>query len=271
LMISGRNSRNCSRLFMVKTILRDIRAVGGVTGVALLRKRDGYTERIFPAAFTKEHSAALYDVLAGVYRQLRGFSRLMLSFERVTVHLYNRPELLLLVTTLPDHDQRVFELVVNSKFAALERALDNIPITNHVATQETHSSSESSDSVGLILDVVNRFSDKLIAECGRARVSQHWRDARKTVGANFPVLSLFTVDGNGHWAIRKGQQPGQEIRIGQSWAELLLAFLDKLGPLQPLGREFFASIADRYRQKLDQTGFLHFLKFPQSKGTPAGM
>jgi len=254
---------------MVKTILRDIRAVGGVTGVALVRKRDGYSERIFPAAFTEKHSAAVHDILAKVYRQLRGFSRLMLTFERVTVHLFNRPELLLLVTTLPEHDQRVFELVVNSKFAALDRALDNIPAISKINGRPAVSSKEDVNPIEIILDTVNRFSDKLVGECGRARVSQHWRDARKTVGIKFPVLALFTVDGNAHWAIRKGQQLGEEMHIGQAWAELLLAFLDKLGPLQPLGREIFATLAERYRRQLDETGLLHFLKYPQLKGTPA--
>jgi len=256
---------------MVKAILRDIRAVGGVTGVALLRKRDGYTERIFPAAFTEEHSVALHDILAKVYRQLRGFSRLMLTFERVTVHLFNRPELLLLVTTLPDHDQRVFELVVNSKFAALERALDNIPAVSKTGGWPAASAKEDMNPVEIILHTVNQFSDKLVGECGRARVSQHWRDARKTVETKFPVLALFTVDGNAHWAIRKGQQPAEEMRIGQAWAELLLAFLEKLGPLQSLGREVFAALAERYRKQLDETGLLHFLKYPQSEGTPAGI
>jgi hypothetical protein len=59
------------------------------------------------------------------------------------------------------------------------------------------------------------------------------------------------------------------MRIGQAWAELLISFMKKLGPLQSLGQEILNALVELYRGQLDQTGFLHFLKFPQSKNSPA--
>ena len=253
---------------MIKSILRDVRAVRGVTGVALLRKRDGYTENIFPAAFTEEHAAALYKILVSVYRQLRGFSRLMLSFERVTLFLYNRPEFLLLVTTQIDLDQQMFELVVNSKFTALHRALDSIPVTGKPLAHTATRAASSLSSTELILDAMNRLSDKLIAECGRAQVTRDWREARKTVGITHPLLSLFSVDGNGHWAIRRGQQPEAGIRTTEALAGLILVFIDKLGPLQRQAKEIFATVIERDRELLEKFGFFNFLKIAKHKETP---
>ncbi len=254
---------------MVKPILRDIRAVAGVTGVALLRKRDGYTEHIFPVAFTGEHSARLYETLAGVYRHLRGFSRLMLSFERVTIYLFNRPEFLLLMTTLPDLDQRMFNMVVNSKFAALDRALDTIPAAGKPGKGRPHEASTTGSPTEAILLAMNRLSDKLIQECGRAKVSRCWREARKPALTSYPLLWLLSVDANGHWAVRKGQQSASGAEASRALAELTDLFLEKLGPLQPLGREIFASIVDHDTERLEKSGFLHFLKASRPKRTPA--
>jgi len=254
---------------MIKSILRDIRAVGGVTGIALLRKRDGYSEKIFPAAFSEEHSVRLYETLAEVYRHLRGFSHLTLSFERVTVYLFNRPEFLLLVTTLPDLDFRVFDLVVKSKFAALDRALDNIPAAGKPDKGKSRQAAASESPIGAILHALNRLSDKLIEECGRARVSRCWRDARKSIGDTDPLLSALAVDGNGHWAVRKGQPDPSGVQAVRALSELTILFLEQLGPLQPLGKEIFASIATKNRSLLESSGFLHFLKAANLKNTPA--
>ena len=89
-------------------ILRDIRAVSGVTGVAILVKHDGRMERLFPAAFTERHSEELQALVTNAYQRLRGFTRLSLRFERVVVHLFNQPEFLLLATVLPDVEEMLY-------------------------------------------------------------------------------------------------------------------------------------------------------------------
>ena len=107
----------------MRQILSDIRALSGVTGVAVIAKRTGKIEHFFPAAFTERHTQFLRELITSTYQRLRGFTRLALRFERVVVHLYNQPEYLLFVTTLPDTDTRQFEMVVNSKLGSISREL----------------------------------------------------------------------------------------------------------------------------------------------------
>ena len=107
----------------MRQILSDIRAQSGVTGVAVIAKRTGKIDHLFPAAFTERHTQFLRELITSTYQRLRGFTRLALRFERVVVHLYNQPEFLLFVTTLPDTDTRQFEMVVNSKFGSISREL----------------------------------------------------------------------------------------------------------------------------------------------------
>ena len=254
---------------MVKPILRDIRTVVGVTGVALLRKRDGLTEDIFPAAFTQQHAGELYHILANVYRHLRGFSRLVLTFDRVTVFLYNQPEYLLLATTLPDLDRRTFEIVINSKFGALTRVLDAVPLRGKPAEPAHRGSTKEASSVEAILMTLNRLADKLTTECGRTKVSHCWREARRAAGVTFPVLSLFTVDANGHWEVRKGQQTQSVSEAGQALADVVERFLDQLGPLQPRGIEILGALVANDADRLEQTGFVHFLKSIRPLHAPA--
>ncbi len=255
---------------MIRTFLRDIRAVGGVTGVAILRKRDGFTEHIFPAAFSEEHFHRLYEMLVEAYRQLRGFSCLIMSFERVTVHLFNQNEFLLLATTLPDLDQRVFEMVVKSKLLVLDRVLDKIPIVGKPAAGRAPERPDSSTPLRAVLWTMNQLSDKLIADAGRTRVVRYWWEARKAVTDPQAVLSLFTVDPNGHWTVRKGKSLLESPQTSRALAETTELFLEKLGNLQPLGQEIFNSLITSNRINLEVSGFLHYLKATGLGKTRAG-
>ena len=245
---------------MIKPILRDIRAVTGVTGVALLRKRDGYSDDIFPAAFTAQHVGELYRILADVYRHLRGFARLVLTYDRVTVYLYNQPEYLLLATTLPDLDRRTFEVVINSKLSALVRVLDAIPPKGRPVEAAAREPVAGGSAIDPVLETFNRLSDRLTSECGRTQVSRCWREARRSAGVTYPVLSLFTVDANGHWNVRKGQQTFSGSEASRALADVAERFLEQLGPFQPRGMEILGALVAHDTNRLEQAGFVHFLK-----------
>ncbi len=245
---------------MIKPVLRDIRAVAGVTGVAILRKRDGYTEHIFPAAFSSEHYRQLYEMLVTAYRQLRGFSRLNLTFERVNVQLFSQNEFLLLVTTQPNVDQHVFEMVVKSKLPALDRMLDMTPIVDKPTGPDAVKKQPTGTQLQGVLDTVNGLSDELIAEIGRARVTHCWWEARKAATDAPAVLSQFSVGPNGHWAIRKGKTIPRESDAGQTLAEVTELFLEKLGSMQQVGRETLYSKIFRNRDNLEGSNFLHHLQ-----------
>jgi len=254
---------------MVKAVLQDIRAVAGVTGVAVLRKRDGFTEHIFPAAFSEEHFRQLYEMLVNAYRKLRGFSRLDLTFERVTIHLFSQNEFLLLVTAQPDADQLVFEKIVKSKLPALDRMLDLIPIIGETAPGPTAEKPAKDAPLLAVLDTLNQFSDALITKIGRARVTHCWWEARKAAVRSPAVLALFSVGPNGHWAIRKGKALPRETEAGGTLAEVTELLLDKLGNVQPAGRETLQTIVSRNREHLEGSTFLHGLKSLRSEKTKA--
>ncbi len=254
---------------MLKKILRDIRAVGGVTGVTLLRKRDSYTESIFPAAFTEEHAELLHGVLIGVYRHLRGFSRIQLTFERTTVFLFARPEFLLLVTTLPGLDKHMFEMVVNSKFATLERALDTIPVSDKDGQSRKPVADVGEPSLQAILGAMNRFSADLLTECGRAKVSQYWREARSKTAQQYAFLSSLAIDPNCRWSVRKGQKLTASATTSRGLAEMTDHFVNRFGSFKPVAREMLFSVVQRDEKRLEESGYLHFLKTINPNRTPA--
>ncbi|MFC1475967.1 hypothetical protein ACFLQW_03095 [Candidatus Zixiibacteriota bacterium] len=255
---------------MIRTVLRDIRAVSGVTGVAILRKRDGFTEHIFPVAFSEEHFHRLYEMLVEAYRHLRGFSYLIMSFDRVTVHLFNRNEFLLLATTLPDLDQRVFEMVVKSKISVFDRILDRIPIAGKSADGRARERTASNTPLRAVLWTMNQLSNKLIADAGRSRVARYWWEARKAATDPEATLSLFTIDPNGHWTIRKGKSLPESPQTSRALAEITELFIAKLDDLQPLGQEIFNSLITSNQINLEASGFLHYLKTARPGRVRAG-
>ena len=117
---------------------------------------------------------------------------------------------------------------------------------------------------------MNQLSDKLIADAGRARVARHWWEARKTVNDPEAVLTLFTVDPNGRWAVRKGKSLPESPQTSRALAETTELFLEKLGELEPLGREIYSSLIASNRNNLEAAGFLHYFEAARRGEAKAG-
>lgn len=250
-------------------ILRDIRAVSGVTGVAILVKHDGHMERLFPAAFTERHSEELQKLVTNAYQRLRGFTRLSLRYERVVVHLFNQPEFLLFATVLPDVEEAVFEAVVRSKLPAITRSITRPTAGSPKRTKDAQHTSLSpsgpsktptGDAVRVLLDAFSRVTQEFGGRLGWARVAGLWRDARDRAAMDNVGIAAIEVDPGGQFSIRKRRYVQPTAANVESLARVWLGFVNAVGTHAPDAETIFFRCIEPYHDLLEYHGFFHFLK-----------
>jgi len=245
----------------MQLILRDIRALAGVTGVAVVVKSDGRIERMFPAAFTERHTAELVKLLTQAYQRLRGFARLSLRFERVVVHLFNQADFLLFVTVLPDQDEAMVETVVKSKLAAISReiARDSRPARATMNTGDP-ALSKQADPVMLILDICNAVNHLVGPELGLVRAANAWRQARDIVAEKNLGMAALEIEPGGRLMVRKGRILAPTADNIESLAWMTRHFFGFLGTEGPAAEEAFFTAARLHKTTLEHHGFYHFLE-----------
>lgn len=256
----------------MRQILSDIRALPGVTGVAVIAKRTGKIEHVFPAAFTNRHTQFLRELITSTYQHLRGFTRLSLRFERVVVHLYNQSEYLLFVTTLPDTDARNFEMIVNSKFGSISRELVQSgdamgPGTAVVSSSHSTSASSSAGAshattdevISHIVKACNALSDQLADSRGRLRLANDWRKARERANGTGGVLDAIMVDAAGRLQVRRGRSLTSSAATMAAFAAMIDAFFESLETQRSLAEEEFYMLLRPHRQVLEPAGFFMYL------------
>jgi len=254
---------------MMRTILSDIRALAGVTGVAVVAKRDGRIERLFPAAFTEQHTQRLLDLVTSTYQRLHGFTRLALRFERVVVHLFNQPEYLLFVTVLPDIDSRQLETLAYSKFNAIARALarpeaspprnapSRKPATRGTGSQFT--GDPAGDPVAILIKACNTLSDMMADSRGRIRLAADWRKAREYANQDDGALAPLFIDAAGRMEIRKGQAILAQAAVIDAFARMIDCFLEGLGTARTIAEEEFYALLEPRRPVLEPAGLYLYL------------
>lgn len=256
----------------MRQILSDIRALSGVTGVAVIAKRTGKIDHFFPAAFTERHTQFLRELITSTYQRLRGFTRLALRFERVVVHLYNQPEYLLFITTLPDTDTRHFEMVVNSKFGSISRELVQsgnamVPGTTTVTPSRptTHAPSpsparaSSDDAILRLIIACNSLTDQLADSRGRLRLSNDWRKARDLANGTSGVLDPIMVDAAGRLQMRKSQSLPTTAIVMSAFAIMIDSFFETLDTQRTMAEEEFYMLLRPHRAMLEPAGFFMYL------------
>lgn len=266
----------------MRQILSDIRALSGVTGVAVISKRTGKIDHFFPAAFTERHTHFLRELIASTYQRLRGFTRLALRFERVVVHLYNQPEYLLFITTLPDTDTRHFEMVVNSKFGSISRELVQSgntmapgttiltparPTTVAQSTAPTAARVTTDDAILRLMTACNSLTDQLADSRGRLRLSNDWRKARDLANGTSNVLDPIMVDAAGRLQMRKGYSLPTTAVVMSTFAVMIDTFLDSLETQRTMAEEEFYMLLRPHRALLEPAGFFMYLDHKQRSQT----
>lgn len=267
----------------MRQILSDIRALSGVTGVAVIAKRTGKIDHFFPAAFTERHTQFLRELITSTYQRLRGFTRLALRFERVVVHLYNQPEYLLFITTLPDTDTRHFEMVVNSKFGSISRELvhsgnamvpgtttvtPSRPTTIAPAATPSSTRNSSDDAMLRLINACNSLTDQLADSRGRLRLANDWRKARDLANGTSGTLDPIMVDAAGRLQMRKGQSLPATAVVMSAFAVMIDSFFETLETQRTMAEEEFYMLLRPHRALLEPAGFFMYLDQKQrSKAT----
>lgn len=247
----------------MRMILRDIRAVSGVTGVAVMVKLDGRAEHMFPAAFTERHTSELLKMVTAAYQRLRGFSRLQLRFDRVTVHLINQPEFLLFVTTLPDLDDTLFQSVVSSKLPTIARKIatqDNADKGTGAVRNSGAARGFNPVVIDVLLDGCNSVTRRLASKTGLSRLAAGWRSARDEVQSRNPAIAAVEVDAAGHLTLRKGRSLPPASASVEAMALMIERFLDGVGTLRPDGEDALYTVFQRHHDLLESHGYFHYAK-----------
>lgn len=244
----------------MRAILSDIRGLPGVTGIAVLSKRDGRIEHLFPAAFTDRHTDRLLQLVTDTYKRLRGFSRLILRFERVIVHLFNQPEYLMFVTVLPETDMQQLETIIRSKFIKIAHRL----VQTRGAADGQHlprrpATVPAGDPVATLIDILNAVSTRLGTERGLARLAIDWRRARDKIAEQYEVLAALAVDPSGNLSIRKGRNMSPSAETIEALVRLTEEFLVLIETARPDAEEHLHGLLERERALLEPHGvFLFF-------------
>ena len=245
----------------MRPILRDIRAVAGVTGVAVIIKQNGHVESLFPAAFTPRHTEELLKLITVGYQRLRGFNRLSLRFERVVVHLLNQPEFLFFATVLPDIDEHLFETIVRSKLPSIGRALVR---QNESARSErqggTKSQAQPERVVGVLIQACNALAHIIGEKVSLTGVASAWRQARETAAAANDALAALEVDAGGKLNIRKGRVFSPSADNMKALAGMVQRFFTLLGTAGTTAEGAFYALLEPHRDLLEEYGFFHFLR-----------
>jgi hypothetical protein len=258
----------------MRQILSDIRALPGVTGVAVIAKRTGQVEHVFPAAFTDNHTQFLRDLITTTHQKLRGFTRLFLRFERVIVHLYNQPEFLLFVTVLPDTETRQFETVVNSKINAIARQLGHPaatamsqptianPTQSAASGRTTHQASTtnpSTETIPRLLVACNKLSDEMAEAVGRMTLANNWRRARTAAIQDDMALEGILIDAASHLHLRKGATITVNAVTIAALAKMIDAFFESLGGHRVAAEEHLYVFLEPHRSLFESAGFYAYL------------
>lgn len=252
----------------MRPILREIRAVAGVTGVAVIIKQDGQVERVFPAAFTERHTEELLKLVTTAYQRLRGFNRLSLRFERVVVHLLNEPEFLLFATVLPDSDERLFESVVQSKLSPITRELTRRNESVRISRAASRKAETQSDhAINILVQACNALAHVIGDKVSLNSAAKAWRDAREVVSAEYEALCALEVDAGGRLSVRKGRFLAPSADNMRALAEMVHEFFKILGTSGANAENVFYTLLDPHREALEESGFFHFMR---EAASPAG-
>jgi hypothetical protein len=245
----------------MRPILRDIRAVAGVTGVAVIVKQDGHVESLFPAAFTQQHTEELLKLITAAYQRLRGFNWLSLRFERVVVHLLNQPEFLLFATVLPDIDEHLFETIVKSKLPSIGRELSR---ENERGRGEragsTKSQAQPERAVSVLIQACNALAHILGDKVSLTGVASAWRQARGTATSDNDALAALEVDAGGKLNILKGRVLPPSADSMKAIAEMVQRFFTSLGTAGTTAEGAFYALLEPHRHMLEEYGFYYFMR-----------
>ena len=245
----------------MRPILRDIRAVAGVTGVAVIIKHDGRVESMFPAAFTPQHTEELLKLITAGYQRLRGFDRLSLRFERVVVHLLNQPEYLLFATVRPDIDESLFETIVKSKLPSITRTLarqSEGKRSDRPASGMSHAQPER--VLALLIQACNALPHVIGDQVSLAAAVAAWRRARESAPAGNDVLAALEVDAGGRLNVLKGRDLSPTADSFQALAELVQRFFELLGTAGAAAESAFYTLLEPHRELLEKYGFYYFMR-----------
>lgn len=245
----------------MRPILRDIRAVAGVTGVAVIIKQNGQVESMFPAAFTQRHTEELLKLITNGYQRLRGFNRLSLRFQRVVVHLINQPEFLLFATVLPDIDEHLFETIVQSKIPSIGRALmRQTEATRNERPGGSRGPSQPERVVGILIQSCNALAHIISEKVSLTGVASAWRQSRETAVTVNEALAALEVDAGGKLNIRKGRVFTPSADNMKSFAGMVQQFFTLLGTAGTTAEGAFYALLEPHRDVLEEYGFFHFMR-----------
>jgi len=236
-------------------ILADIKAVQGVTGVAIVDLEKSVTYRLLPAHLDNDQVRRLGVTLFELSQKTKEPIRLDLKFDNGMAVLVKLNLAAIFVYGRPSLNQSLLKLVLKSSVSAIERRLAGGSETRQASYDRT-SPTSALDYVETLVKAANQIALSYGKYVGIYLVGQRMRQAREELLAEFPFLANFCVGNDGSVTMIQGKEisAGDNLVLGFArWLSLLGRFCRKVSPVvRDLG---VSQLTKEWADKLEEMGF----------------
>ena len=236
-------------------ILADIKAVQGVTGVAIVDLQKSVTYKLLPAHLDNDQVRRLGASLFDLSQKAKGPVRLDLKFDNGTAILVKLNRAAIFVYGRPSLNQSLLKLVLKSSVSAIERRLSAGSEVRQASHHKTLGA-PSLDYVETLVKTANQIALSYGRYVGIYLVGQRMRQAREELLAEFPFLANFSVGNDGSVAMIQGKKISASDNLVLGFARWLSLLGRLCRKVSPVVRDLKVSeLTEEWADKLEEMGF----------------
>jgi predicted regulator of Ras-like GTPase activity (Roadblock/LC7/MglB family) len=239
----------------MESILSDIKAVPGVTGVMVLAKDTLESYHLLPASFTSRSIRDVGERLSRLAQRLPPHSRLNLKFENGLGLVYNLNKSVVLIFGRQDVDFSLLGLVLKSALQSIERRVESLKDRKEEVVK-TESFVVDKDSLNLLIEAINMVAQGYVKDKGIFWVTKNLRRAKENVIKEFPLVSGFYVDNHGRVSVLKPPREMFDRKTPLALAKWIDLFVNHAPHPPPRGRlTDIKALTARISDPLEGIGF----------------
>jgi hypothetical protein len=205
-------------------ILAEIKSVFGVSGVLVLDKKNSFTYQLLPSSFDQQKIKNLTSNLVNLIKRMDGTGRIDFTYDNGKAFLYNLPHSAVLIYGRLSLNLSLLELVLKPTLLSIEGKIKGEIKTPKEFSKKDLSSVLDQTYLDILIQTINRVSQKYKNIIGVHSVTQNLRKAKESVFFEFPVLSCFYVDNAGEISIIEGKKLPMKREVAFAFARWISQF-----------------------------------------------
>jgi len=205
-------------------ILAEIKSVFGVSGVLVLDKKNSFTYQLLPSSFDQQKIKNLTSNLVNLIKRMDGTGRIDFTYDNGKAFLYNLPHSAVLIYGRLSLNLSLLELVLKPTLLSIEGKIKGEIKRPKEFSKKDLSSVLDQTYLDILIQTINRVSQKYKNIIGVHSVTQNLRKAKESVFFEFPVLSCFYVDNAGEISIIEGQKLPMKREVAFAFARWISQF-----------------------------------------------